>query len=352
MNESDLAPDLSAPARWSPPATWLRITTIDTHTGGEPLRIITSGLPTIEGSTILEKRQFFMTHYDHLRTGLLLEPRGHADMYGAVLSPSADEADLDVFFLNTVGYSPMCGHAILAITKVVFDTGIIRRSGPCPELVINVPCGRNHAKAVIKDGCAQSISFQNVPSFVYLRDKHVEVAGLGNIPFDIAFGGCFYAIVDASSCRLSLETQHYNNIIDCGRRVKEAITANFEINHPFETSLSSLFGVIFTAPASKANHHSRNVTVFEDGEVDRSATGSGVSARAALAFAKGQLELDQEIVIESIVGSTMTVKVKEQTKFGPYDAVVPEVGGTAHITGRHEFFLDPADTYNAGFMFR
>ena len=337
---------------WKPPAHWLRVTTIDTHSGGEPLRIVTSGLPEIKGRTVIEKRRYFMENFDSLRRGLLREPRGHADMYGAILTPPADDADLDVFFINTEGYSPMCGHAILAITKVVLETGIVRKSGERPELVINVPPGRNFAKAIVEHGEVRHASFQNVPSFVYLRDKQVDVPGLGSVTFDVAFGGAFYAIVDAGPLKVGLTAEHYNTLIDFGRRIKRAVLAHFPIEHPFEPDLSSLFGVIFTGEADNSSNHSRNVTIFEDGEVDRSATGTGVSARAALLCAQGKLHLDQRITIESILGSTMTVEAVKNVKFGPYDAVIPEVGGSAHITGQSELCFDPRDPLNAGFIFR
>lgn len=337
---------------WQPPKEWTPITSIDTHTGGEPLRIVTSGLPPIQGRTVLEKRRYFMENYDHLRRGLLREPRGHADMYGAILTRPADDADLDVFFINTEGYSPMCGHAILAITKVVFETGIIRKPGNRPELVINVPPGRNYARAVVENGVVNHASFRNVPSFVYLKDKKVDVPGLGTVAFDVSFGGAFYAIVDAKSVNVGLTAEHYNTLIDYGRRIKRAVIANFPIVHPFEPDMSSLFGVIFTGPAHTAGNHSRNVTIFEDGEVDRSATGTGVSARSALLHATGQLKTNERITIESILGSTMTVEAVERVKYGDYEAVIPEVGGSAHIMGKSELYFDPQDPFKAGFIFR
>ncbi|MCJ1234723.1 hypothetical protein MMC14_002686 [Varicellaria rhodocarpa] len=325
---------------------------INTDTGGEPLRIFTSGLPSIEGNTVLEKRRYFMDHYDHLRTGLLREPRGHADMYGAILTHSIDGADFDVFFINTEGYSPMCGHAILAITKVVLETGIIPISGANPELVINTPAGRNYALAKFENDEVRSVSFRNVPSFVYLQNQEVTVPGLREVSFSIAFGGAFYAIVDAGQLHLILTDQHYGNIIQCGRDIKGAILEKFKIEHPFEPDLSSLFGVIFTAPPHDPKHHSRNFTVFEDGVVDRSPTGTGVSARAALHFAKGKLRLGETITIESIIGSTMTVQAVEETTFASYKAIIPEVGGTAHITGLNEAYFDPKDPLSGRFTLR
>ncbi len=332
---------------WRPPKDWPRITTIDMHTGGEPLRVIVGGLPLIEGNSVLEKRRYFREHYDHLRTGLMWEPRGHADMYGAVVTPSAD-ADFDVFFLHNEGYSTMCGHAIIALTKLAVETQLVNRH----ELTINVPAGRIRARASVVDGKVVETSFLNVPSFVYLSNETVEVPDLGAVRFDVAYGGAFYAFVDAAELGLQLEPSDFNRLIDCGRRIKHAVMSQSSITHPFEPDLSFLYGTIFTGRPLDAANHSRNVCIFADGEVDRSATGSGVSARAALHFAAGELGLNQRATIESILGSTMSVRVVETTKFGPYDAVIPEVSGTASIVGRNEFYFDPDDPFRNGFIFR
>lgn len=332
---------------WRPPEHWRRITTIDMHTGGEPLRVIIDGLPPIEGRNVLEKRRYFREHYDHLRTGLMWEPRGHADMYGAVIT-SSEDADFDVFFLHNEGYSTMCGHAIIALTKLVVETGLV--SGD--EIVFNVPAGRILARARVVDGQVVETSFQNVPSFLYLRERQVEVPGIGRLEFDVAYGGAFYAFVSAEAVGLTLEPQHFNRIIDYGRRIKHAVMDQFPITHPFESDLSFLYGTIFTGPPHDPSHYSRNVCIFADGELDRSSTGSGVSARAALHFAKTELGLNEPVTIESILGSTMSVRVVSTTKFGPHDAIIPEVSGTASITGRNEFYFDPEDPFRAGFIFR
>jgi len=332
---------------WRPPEHWTRVTTIDMHTGGEPLRVIIDGLPSIEGRTVLEKRRYFRDHYDHLRTGLIWEPRGHADMYGAVITPSAD-ADFDVFFLHNEGYSTMCGHAIIALTKLIVETQLVESH----EITFNVPAGRILARAAVSDGKVTEASFRNVPSFLYLRDQHVDVQGIGSVEFDIAYGGAFYAFVDAQTVGLQLTPEHVDRIIDYGRRIKHAVMDQFPIKHPFEEDLSFLYGTIFTAPALNPSHHSRNACIFADGELDRSATGSGVSARAALHSAKDELGLNERVTIESILGSTMSVEVIEVTKFGSYDAVIPEVSGTASITGRNEFYFDPEDPFRNGFIFR
>jgi trans-L-3-hydroxyproline dehydratase len=317
------------------------------HTGGEPLRVITGGLPPIEGNTVLEKRRYFQDHYDYLRTGLMFEPRGHADMYGAVISSSKDAA-FDVFFLHNEGYSTMCGHAIIALTKLAIEAN--RAKGP--EVSFNVPAGRIEATATIENGRVARTAFRNVPSFLYLRDQAISVEGWGSVMLDIAYGGAFYAIVDAVPLGLSLDALNYLELIEAGRKIKHAIIKGTIIEHPVNRDLSFLYGTIFTGPARQPNHHSRNVCVFADGEVDRSATGSGVSARAALHHAKGELGLNETITIESILGSTMTVQVVEQAKIGPWDAIVPEVSGTAYVTGRNEFYFDPDDPLIRGFIFR
>jgi trans-L-3-hydroxyproline dehydratase len=330
-----------------PPEHWTRVTTIDMHMAGEPLRVVVDGLPPIEGRTVLEKRRYFREHYDHLRTGLMWEPRGHADMYGAVITPSVD-ADFDVFFLHNEGYSTMCGHAIIALTKLVVETELVSKN----EVSFNVPAGRIEARATVEDRRVTETSFRNVPSLLYLRDQHVDVEGIGRVQFDIAYGGAFYAFVRAEDAGLKLLPNDVIRLIDYGRRIKHAVMSRFPITHPFEDDLSFLYGTIFTGPPLNPTHHSRNVCIFADGELDRSPTGSGVSARAALHFAKGELGLHERVTIESILGSTMSVEVVELTKFGPYDAVIPEVSGTASIIGRNEFYFDPQDPFQNGFILR
>jgi trans-L-3-hydroxyproline dehydratase len=339
--------------KWNPPKDWLKIKTIDLHTGGEPLRVYTDGLPEIKGSTILEKRRYFREHFDFIRTGTMFEPRGHADMYGAIITePTTDDADFGTFFLHNEGYSTMCGHAIIALTKLVLDTGMIEKEGDEPELIINVPPGKIHAKAFREKGIVKKVSFKNVPSFLYLKDAEVDVTGIGKVKFDIAYGGAFYAFCDADELGLKMDGSDYNKLIDYGRRIKQAVMTQFEIKHPFEEDLSFLYGTIFTGKAYNQANHSRNVCIFAEGEVDRSATGSGVSARAALHHAKGELGIGEKITIESILGTTMDVEVIETTEYGNHNAAIPEVTGTAFITGQNEFYFDPADPLKGGFIFR
>ena len=338
---------------WSPPSDWLCIKTVDLHTGGEPLRVLYSGLPEVKGQNILEKRRYFRDHLDYIRTGTMFEPRGHADMYGALVTePITANADFGTFFLHNEGYSTMCGHAIIALTKLVFDTGMIVKEGNEPQLIIDAPPGVIRAKAYRKNNIVEKAAFLNVPSFLLLKDETVHVEGVGLVTFDVAYGGAFYAFVDADKLGIGMEEKNYNQLIDAGRRIKYAVANQYPIEHPFEKDLSFLYGTIFTGKPKNAAHHSRNVCIFAEGEVDRSATGSGVSARAALHHAKGELKIGERITIESILGTTMDVVVTEETSYGPHKAVIPEVSGTAALTGKSEFWFDPTDPLKEGFIFR
>jgi len=328
----------------------MTITTIDMHTCGEPLRIITGGLPEIPGRTVLERRRYFREHLDAFRTGLMWEPRGHADMYGVVLTPPNDNgADFGAFFLHNEGYSTMCGHAMIALARYAVDHNMARNKN---KILIDVPAGRIMASVKEVNGCYQASFFRNVPSFVYLRDGIVEVEIFGRLKFDIAFGGAFYALVKAEDFSLSMKPGNSHLFIDLGRKIKRAVNEVVSIKHPFEEDLSFLYGVIFTGKAENPEHHSRNVCIFADGELDRSPTGSGVSARAALHHRKGELGAGKLITIESIIGTTMDVRIAETTVFGEFPAVVPEVSGTAYYTGEHRFDFEEDDPLAGGFLLR
>jgi len=339
--------------KWNPPAGWLRISTIDMHTGGEPLRILIDGYPEVKGKTILEKRKYFRDRLDHIRKGLIWEPRGHADMYGAVLTPPCTrEADFGTFFLHNEGYSTMCGHAIIALTKFVLETGLVEKEGDTPKLIIDAPPGQITSFGHREKGIVGSVSFNNVPSFVLFRDQQLEVPGMGPVTYDVAFGGAFYAIVDADKMNLSLEPSGVNRLIEAGMKIKQCIMKKQKIEHPFEQDLSFLYGTIFTGRPHSFSNDSRNVCIFANGEVDRSATGSGVSARAALHHARGELKMGELMVIESILGTTMEVEIIELASFGQYQAVIPRVKGHASFTGKNSFWFDPKDPLSGGFIIR
>jgi trans-L-3-hydroxyproline dehydratase len=338
---------------WNPPADWLRITTVDAHTAGEPFRVITSGFPDLRGDTILARRRYAKEHLDHLRTALMWEPRGHADMYGCIVTPAVSPgADLGILFIHNEGFSTMCGHGIIGITTVALETGMLAIAEPETTVRIDTPAGLVTAHARVNEGRVSSVYFHNVPSFVVALDEKVDVPGLGIVRYDLAFGGAFYAYVSAEDVGLTCSPEEFRPLIEKGMAIKRAVMASRAIAHPFEEDLGFLYGTIFTAPALVPDAQSRNVCIFADGEVDRSPTGTGVSGRLAIHHARGEIDVDEPIVIESIIGSRFRGTVISSTRFGPYEAIIPEVEGSAYITGRHEFFIDPSDPVRHGFILR
>ncbi len=342
---------------WRPPSDWLRITTIDAHTEGEPFRVVTGGFPELVGDTILACRRDAKTRFDHLRTALMLEPRGHADMYGCLVTPpKTPEADLGVLFIHNEGYSTMCGHGIIGITTVALETGMKPVTEPETTLRIDTPAGLVTAHATVRQGRVTRVRFENVPSFLAARDRAIIVPGYGTVHYDLAYGGAFYAFVQAPPLGIELDPRGFRSLIDAGRAIKQSImadsAASADVTHPFEDDLSFLYGVIFVGPPEEAANHSRNVCVFADGEVDRSPTGTGVSARLALHHARGEITAGQRVTIESILGTCFHGRVVNESTFGPHAAVTPEVTGSAFITGRHEFLINPDDPLRKGFLLR
>jgi proline racemase len=338
---------------WDPPADWPRITTVDAHAEGEPLRIITGGLPPIPGGTILERRRYLRENLDHLRTALMWEPRGHADMYGAIMTdPVTPGADAGVLFLHNEGYSTMCGHGIIALVTVALETGMLPVQGSPTTVKLDTPAGLVTAHARVQSGRVRSVAFENVPSFVYAQDETVEVPGIGPVRYDVAFGGAFYAYCEAADLGVGLGPNDFRRLIEVGTAVKHAVMESLPIRHPYEDDLGFLYGTIVVGPPQGDGADSRNVCIFAEGEVDRCPTGTGVSGRLALKFARGQLAEGQPFVVESIIGTRFTGRILGTSTFGGYEAVVPEIEGSAHIVGRNEFLIDPNDPLRDGFVLR
>jgi trans-L-3-hydroxyproline dehydratase len=315
--------------------------------------VVTGGYPEIPGETILARRRYARDHLDHLRTALMWEPRGHADMYGCLVTPPVSEgADIGVLFMHNEGYSTMCGHGIIGITTVALETGMLPVKGPETTVRIDTPAGLVTAHAEVDGSRVRRVRFHNVASFVLDLDQRIDVPGLGTVSYDLAFGGAFYAYVRAGDVGLTCTPADLRAQIEKAMAIKRAVRASRSIPHPFEEDLSFLYGVVFVGPAESPDAHSRNVCVFAEGEVDRCPTGTSVSARLALHHARGEIAVGETIVIESIIGSRFEGRVVETTSFGPHAAVVPEVSGTAHITGRHEFLVDPEDERRHGFVLR
>ncbi len=336
---------------------WLAIKTIDMHTGGEPLRVIIDGFPELKGSSVLEYRRYCKEHFDHLRKALMFEPRGHADMYGCILLPPNDnQGDFGIIFLHNEGYSTMCGHAIIAISTLAIEMDWIDVQEGDNIIKIDAPCGRITSFAHVKNGQITGVRFHCVPSFVVGLNRIVNVDGLGKVTYDLAYGGAFYAYIDMAKNDFSfdLSPESYRSLIAKGMDIKHAVMASDkEIIHPFEDDLSFLYGTIFIDNnKQKSGVDSRNICIFAEGEVDRCPTGSGVSGRMAIHKKRKEINFGETMTIESITSSVFKGSIVSEVDYGPYKAVIPQVEGTAHITGIQTFVIDPNDPMKNGFILR
>ena len=316
---------------------------VDYHTGGEPFRIVTGGVEPLQGETTLDRRRDALERLDHVRRLLVNEPRGHADMYGCHLVPPNDDgADLGVVFFHNAGYSTACGHGTIALVTWALDEGVVARREGENRVVVDVPSGRLETVATVVEGRVRSVTFRNVPSFVWATDVRV-----GDRMVDVAFGGAFYA-----SLPERVEPAELPRLIALGREIKRGLEAQHEIVHPLEPELRDVYGVIFWQQEGEQPLTQRNVTVFADGEVDRSPCGSGTSARLALLDAGWQLPRGAELRHLSIVGSVFTGRVVGEVELAGRPAVVTEVTGSAYRTGEATFHLDPDDPLGEGFLLR
>lgn len=338
--------------RWEPPEDWPRIETVESHAGGEPLRVVVDGFPELPGETILEKRRYAREHHDDLRRALMLEPRGHADMYGALLTdPVTEDGDVGVLFAHNDGYSTMCGHGVIALGVVLPAVGAVELDAADPSVRIDTPAGRVTARPRTAGDRVESVAFENVPAYVVDLDETVDVPEYGTVEYDLAFGGAYYAYCDVAQFDASLDGADVRELVAIGRDVKAAIADDVSIAHPTDGDMGFLYGVILTGQA-RGEGDVRNVCVFADGEVDRSPTGTGVSGHLAIQHARGSLDRESPYVVESIVGSTFTGRIRETVDFHGREAVVPEIEGSAHVTGSSTFTVDPADPFADGFLLR
>jgi proline racemase len=335
-----------------------RIRTIDAHAAGEPLRLIVEGYPAPKGRTMIEKRAWARRHADWIRRALMLEPRGHADMCGAVLTePVSAGADAGVLFMHNAGYSTMFGHGIIAVTTIALERGLIHPRQECC-VVYDSPAGAVRARAYIRaregtgergDGIrVERVAFDNVPSFVLAPGLPIRL-GHREIRVDVAFGGAFYAIVDAEAAGLPIVPGRLPDLRRVGMEIKRAVEAALAVVHPLDKELNGIYGTIFTGPAEREDADLRNVTVFADAGVDRSPSGTGTCAMMAVLDAMGLLPSDRPFGHESIIGSLFTGRIAGRTRVGDYDAILPELQGSAWITGEHTFLVDDEDPQSGGF---
>ncbi len=331
----------------------LSVGATDYHTAGEPFRIVSGGVGPIPGATVLDKRAWAIENLDRVRRLLVYEPRGHTDMYGCfVTEPDNDDGDLGVLFFHNAGFSTACGHGTIALATWAIESGIVAASEPETEMVVDVPSGRLPVFARVVDGRPVSVRFRNVPSFVHSRALPVTTQSAGDVLAAVSFGGAFYASVEAGSLGLAVEPANLSRFVEIGREIKDRLNATAEICHPLEPRLRDIYGTIFFEGVEGTGFAQRNVTVFADGEVDRSPCGSGTSARLALLYADGELAMGEWLEHASIVGTRFGGRVVEVTEVGDVPAVVTEVEGSAHLTGHHQFVLERDDPLGPGYLLR
>jgi proline racemase len=340
--------------------------TIDAHAAGEPLRLVVEGWAAPAGRTMLERRAWAAEHQDDLRRALMFEPRGHADMYGAVLTgPERPDSDAGVLFMHNEGFSTMCGHGIIAVATIAIERGLITKSPESPEspagpwaragpvsLTLDAPAGqiRIRAEVIMRNGQKRvdRVSFTNVPSFVLAPAVPIQI-GSRSLQVDVAFGGAFYAIVDAEAAGVPIVVDRLPELRATGMAIKREVERAVKVIHPTEPGLMGIYGTIFTGPATRPQAHLRNVTIFADAEVDRSPCGTGTCAVLAVLQAMGLVEEDRPFIHESIIGTTFSARVASRTTVGDREAIVPMLTGDAWITGEHTFLVDKDDPLRRGF---
>lgn len=329
------------------------INAVDSHTMGEPTRIVTGGIPAIPGKTMLDKKMYLEENLDHFRSGIMLEPRGHNDMFGAIItSPISEEADLGVIFMDGGGYLNMCGHGTIGTMTVALETGIIPMVEPITKVVLEAPAGLVRGDVAVKNGRVQDVSFENVPSFLYKQDVEIEVPEIGKVTLDIAFGGSFFAIVSAKKLGVEVKPANIQKLNKLGMKIRDIVNDTIKIQHPELSDIDTVDLVeIYDEPTHpEANY--KNVVIFGQGQVDRSPCGTGTSAKMATLYAKGMLKEGETFVYESILGTLFKGRIVGKAKVGDIDAIIPEITGSAYITGFNQLVFDSADPLNDGFILR
>ena len=322
---------------------------VDSHTEGMPTRVITGGVAVLPGETMLERKLRFEAERDDLRLLLMQEPRGHGAMSGAILQPATrPDADWGVLFIEVSGCLPMCGHGTIGVATVLVETGMVEVAEPETTIRLDTPAGVVEARVRVEDGRATAVSLRNVPSFLHEQDASVDVPGLGKVTYDLAFGGNFYAIVDAASVGLVPAPEQSQALIDTGLRIMGAINATRPPVHPEDERISGCHHVVLHAPGTDGAD-ARAATSIHPGWLDRSPCGTGTSARMAQLHARGELATGAPFVNESVIGTRFTGRVVEETTVAGRPAIVPEITGRAWITGIGQYLLDPTDPFPAGF---
>jgi proline racemase len=328
------------------------ITCVDAHTVGEPFRIVTSGIPPILGDTILEKIAYFKENLDDLRKLLMLEPRGHSDMYGGVIVPPVTpDGDIGILFMHNEGHGTMCGHGCIAVSTVVFETGMRIGKEGVNILKLDTPAGRVTAYVEIQGGRVGKVSFDNVPTFIYMEDISVNLDGIGEVSGDIVYGGDFYVFVDADKLGLDIVPEQSKELARRAMEIKYKALEKYNVVHPENPKLNGIYGTLLTTQPKFENNRviTRNICVFANGEIDRSPCGTGTSARLTQLYMRGVLEKGMMLEHHSIINTVFEAVVKKETTVADKRAIIPTVSGRASIMGFNQFVLDDADPLPKGF---
>jgi proline racemase len=323
---------------------------VDSHTEGMPTRVITGGVGTIPGDTMFDRRRYFMENMDGIRRFLMNEPRGHSAMSGAILQPSTrPDAEFGVLYIEVSGCLPMCGHGTMGVATVLVETGMVEVTEPVTTIRLDTPAGLVVADVRVEDGAAKSVTITNVPSFAVALDRVVAVPGYGDVAYDMAFGGNFYAIVKLEQLGLPFDRAARNELMAAGLAIMDAINEVDMPVHPENPEIAAVHHVYLEAPGSDARH-SRHAMAIHPGWFDRSPCGTGTSGRMAQLHARGELPLHQDFVNESFIGRAFTGRlIAETTVAGSIPAVIPTITGSAWVTGTAQYMYDPSDPFPEGF---
>lgn len=325
---------------------------IDSHTMGEPTRIITSGIPKIPGKTIADKKEYLEKNLDYIRTAVMNEPRGHNDMFGSILmEPVSEEADFGIVFMDGGGYLNMCGHGSIGASTAIVETGMVEVIEPITKVVLESPAGLIRADVRVENGIVKESTITNVPSFLYKSDLRINVPTIGEINLDIAFGGSFFAIVDVTQENLKLDICPKNDQIfkEIGVKIRDEVNKSIIVSHPYLSHIKTVDLVEFYGPAKNPQATLQNVVIFGSGQVDRSPCGTGTSAKLATLISKGKLKLNEDFVYESITGTMFTGRALEEVKIGEYNGIIPQITGRAYVTGFNHFIINDEDPLKYGF---
>jgi proline racemase len=321
---------------------------LDAHTEGEPARIILSGIPMVEGTTMMEKKQFFMEHCDYIRTSLCFEPRGHKDMLCvALVEPVHDAADFGVLFLESGGVVNMCGHGAIATAVAVVEAGLVDRTEPVTHVCFDAPAGMISINVNIRNGKAVSADLENVPTFSYREGLSAVVEGYGTIQYDLEFSGSFCALVDADQFGMKLDGKNAPTYTEIGMKIMRTLNQEVEVSHP-ELDIHTID--VIDLYQKQPNGKTVNMAVFGEGQVDRSPCGTGTTAMAAKKFAAGEIAQGGTFEYDSILGCRFTCRIDRTTKVGNFDAIIPVITGGAYIDGYNCWLIDPDDPFKNGFL--